>query len=219
MVHQKEEQEVSCVACNSLSQSCLAGAVVEAAAARMAYNQAAAAAASGYSLSGNYLVASQPVQGAADFRGVFAGSATPPGTPALGSLPVHAFNSTHPGSLVFPDTRLSVGSFHQPQSQTARHACMSPTFFTPTAGYSSGTPPAFQPGPCTYAAHPGCPVIDPHSAHTHYPSPWTHLHSMRGCSWVLGGERTGNDDITDQSSPENHCSIKSASSSSSASSF
>ena len=203
-----------CVCMHEPLHCCLAGAATG----RMAYNQAAAG---GYGVvPSNYLVANQPMQGAADFRGMFAGpaAATPPGTPALGGLPFHAFNPTHHGPLVFSDSRLPVGSLHQ-SAQSARH--MAPTYFTPTAGYTSGTPPAFQPAPCTYAAqsmHAGAPVID-HTTHTHYPSPWSHLHSMRGRSWVLG-ESAGNDDTTDQSSPENHGSIKSTSSSSTtASSF
>ena len=141
-----------CVCMHEPLHCCLAGAATG----RMAYNQAAG----GYC---NYLVANKPMQGAA-------AAATPPGTPALGGLPFHAFNPTMDhmhAPLVFSD------------STGCRYQCryMAPTFFTPTAGYTSGTPPAFLPAPCS----------------------------------------AGNDDTTDQSSPENHGSIKSTSSSTTAS--
>ena len=131
--------------------------------------------------------ANQPI---ADFRGMFAGpaAATPPGTPALGGLPFHAFNPTHHRVLRQPTVFTSA----------ARH-------MAPTAGYTSGTPPAFQPAPCTYAAqsmHAGAPVID-HTTHTHYPSPWSHVAQYE----FVCTKSAGNDDTTDQSSPETTASL------------
>ena len=192
----------------------------------------------GYSLNGvvppNYLVTNQALHGM-DFRGMF-GTATTPATPAFGSLsavPTPAgLHPNHHGSLMFSDRQSTTGLHQaQPTRQCAMTSALPHAFFSPTAGYSNGTPQAaatalrFQPAPCAYgqtgplhgqvAGIVTSSVIDQTApTHAHFSTPW-----QMSQPWLLGGcDRVGQPDESNTTSPENHCGINGSAPSSSANS-